>query len=360
VKSGATDSASAGTALSTGKKTYDAAIGVDIDRNDLEHLMEEAEELGKSTGVVTSVQFSHATPAAFVAHNVSRNDYSGIALEMLTESAADVVIGCGHPFYDNSGVNQANAISYKYVGNQSSWEALTDADGDGEGLVGADADGDGVADEWTFIEDVDDFADLAKGKAPKRLCGVAQVHSTLQQSRGGDGSADPYVVARNSGVPTLKQMTLAALNVLDADKDGFVVMVEGGAVDWAGHANQMGRLIEEQAEFNEMVEAVCAWVKANGGWDDNLVIVTADHETGYLWGPGSSDAGSWNPLVNNGRGKVPGHEWNSGDHTNSLVPLFAKGAGASLFRKYVAGTDPVRGKYVDNTSVAKVIFSLLE
>ncbi len=79
-----TDSAAAATAMSTGVKTYDAGIGVDVNEEPLYHVAQRAEALGKSTGVVTSVEWSHATPAGFVAHNVSRNDYAGIANEMIT------------------------------------------------------------------------------------------------------------------------------------------------------------------------------------------------------------------------------------------------------------------------------------
>jgi hypothetical protein len=66
------------------------------------------------------------------------------------------------------------------------------------------------------------------------------------------------------------------------------------------------------------------------------------------------------PLVNNGLGKVPGMEWNSGGHTNSLVPFFAKGHGMNRFMQHIAGEDPVRGPYIDNTASAEVIFELLE
>ena len=144
--------------------------------------------------------------------------------------------------------------------------------------------------------------------------------------------AAPYTVPMNANVPDLATMTKGALNVLDANRKGFFLMVEGGAVDWAGHANQPGRTIEEQVDFNEAVAAVCRWVRRNSNWDETLVIVTGDHETGYLWGPGSgADAtgkGTWVPLVNNGEDAVPGMQFNSGDHTNSLIPFFAKGEGA--------------------------------
>ena len=85
-------------------------------------------------------------------------------------------------------------------------------------------------------------------------------------------------------VPNLALMTKGALNVLDNDPDGFFLMVEGGAVDWANHANQLGRLIEEQNDFNDAVDVAIEWIKANGGWEKNLLIVTGDHECGYLTG----------------------------------------------------------------------------
>ena len=140
--------------------------------------------------------------------------------------------------------------------------------------------------------------------------------------------------------------------------DGFVLMVEGGAVDWAAHANQSGRVIEEEIDFNHSVEAVVEWVEKNSNWGETLVIVTGDHETGYLTGPGSDPA--WMPLVTNGAGNLPGMEWHSGDHTNSLIPFFVKGRGATLFRKDPQVlSDPVRGHYIDNTMIAEVLFGLL-
>jgi len=126
-------------------------------------------------------------------------------------------------------------------------------------------------------------------------------------------------------------MTRGALNVLDNDADGFFLMVEGGAIDWAGHANQSGRLIEEQADFNEAVAAVCDWVEQNSSWSETLVIVTGDHETGYLTGT----AGVYDAVLNNGQGNMPTLAWNSGDHTNQLIPFYAKGAGAEIFKNWL-------------------------
>ncbi|MBN2019344.1 MAG: alkaline phosphatase [Sedimentisphaerales bacterium] len=348
VKHGYTDSAAAATAMATGVKTYNYALGVDVNRNPVTNLVERAEQLGKSTGVITSVPFSHATPAGFVAHNTSRNNYTQIADDMVNKSAADVIMGCGHPLYDNDG-KQHMSTRYKYL-DSSNWVNLLN------GSAGADADGDGSPDPWTLIQARAQFQALAKGPAPKRLFGLARVFETLQEKRSPDART-PYESPFIQTVPTLEEMTLAALNVLDDNPAGFFLMIEGGAVDWAAHNNHSARVIEEMNDFNRSAEAVIKWVKRENGWNETLVIVTADHETGYLTGP---DAGGSqrNELVNNGPGKMPSMEWNSGSHTNSLVPFYAKGSGAKYFKDAVDGNDPVHGPYIDNTDIANVIFSL--
>jgi alkaline phosphatase len=358
VKTGATDSASAATAMSTGVKNKDNVIGVDVNGKPLYHVAQRAEVLKKSTGVITSVEWSHATPAGFVAHNASRNNYAEIANEMINDSATDVIMGAGSPLYDDTGA-PVTPTQYKYVGGIDTWNALVN------GTAGGDADGDGDADPWKLIQSKFQFERLAHmKKAPARVCGTARAATTLQQSRDGDGYAAPYTVPMNANVPDLRTMTKGALNVLDNNRKGFFLMVEGGAVDWAGHANQTGRLIEEQIDFNQAVNAVVRWVERNSCWSETLVIVTADHETGYLWGPGTgADAagnGTWAPLANNGEDAVPGTQWNSGDHTNSLVPFFAKGPAANAFRAAATGIDARRGMYLDNTDIAKVILANMQ
>ncbi len=157
-------------------------------------------------------------------------------------------------------------------------------------------------------------------------------------------------------------MTKGALNVLDNDMDGFVLMIEGGAIDWASHANQTGRTIEEEMDFNEAVDAVIAWVQKNSNWGETLLIVTGDHETGDLWGPGSgivNGTAKFAPIVNNGKGNVPSVSWNSPEHTNQLIPLFVKGDASRFLRDYVRATDPIRGAYIDNTNLAESIFRVL-
>ena len=348
----AADSATAGTAMSTGMKTYDAAIGVDPQLQNLEHIGQVFEDQGKMTGVVTSVELSHATPASFVAHNADRSNYRQIANEMIRDSATDVIIGTGNPLYDDNGIARTAANDsayYDYVGGQETWDALT------AGTLGNDANGDGKTEYWDLIQTKAEFEDLQTGPTPDRLIGVPQVFSTLRQARSGDATAGAYIVDFNRNLPNLALMSKVALNVLDNDKDGFFLMIEGGAVDWAAHANQSGRLIEEQADFNAAVAAVCEWVNENSSWNDTLLIVTGDHETGYLTG----SAGVYDQVVNNGKGMMPTMAWNSIGHTNQLVPFYAKGAGADIFDERADLTDPVRGRYLDNTDISTAIRALI-
>jgi alkaline phosphatase len=376
IKSGATDSAAAATTMSTGEKTYKGAIGVDVDKNDIKHALEYAEELGKATGVVSSVEFSHATPAAFVAHNESRNNYADIANEMIYKSAADVIMGAGNPCVGHDGVYNGGfdgdgnptfedcGSSYKYIGGEETWAEVVSGT-----VLGADANGDGLPDEWTVARTLEDFQALMSGETPARVLGVPNAYQTLQYNRPTDNCYDteygpvcekdpvPYFTPFNEGVPTLEEMTIAALNVLDNDPDGLFLMVEAGAVDWAGHGNYSARVIEEQIDFNKAVEAAIAWVKANSNWGETLVIVTGDHETGYLTGPGSGP--TWEPLVNNGAGNLPGMEWHSGGHTNQLIPFYAKGSAHRFFNDAAKeGDDPVHGSYMDNTDIGRIVIDL--
>ena len=355
-----TDSAASGTAMATGIKTYNGAISVDTTKKEIQIIAERAEQLGKSSGVVSSVLFSHATPACFAAHDTSRGNYKDIAQEMILESKLDIIMGCGHPLFDNDG-KETSDTSYRAVGGMELWTTLN------EGKAGNDADGDGETDYWTLIQDRNEFQALVQGDTPKRIIGIPKVRSTLQLSRSGEPNTDPFTVPFLENIPNLAEMTAAALNVLDNNQNGFFLMVEGGAVDWASHGNHSGRMIEEEIDFNKAVEAAVDWVSKNSNWNETLVIVTADHETGYLNGPGSgledklSEGGIeavWTPLVSMGQGNLPDMEWHSGGHSNSLIPLYAKGAGSKLFKEYADEVDPVRGKYIDNTEIGQVMFRL--
>jgi alkaline phosphatase len=355
-----TDSAAAATAMSTGIKTYNKGIGVDTLGNPLKTAVEYFEAKGKSTGVVTSVPWTHATPASFAAHDLSRGNLNEIAREMVFRSRLDVIMGATHPFYNENG-EKTEKPNFEQIGRQGIWDSLS------SGQAGNDADGDGQIDYWYLAEDRQDFQNLKSGATPKRVIGIPKIESTLQVGRDFTSeTGEPYSVPFIDTVPTLSEMALAALNVLDENQNGFFLMVEGGAIDWASHYNHLGRMIEEEIEFNKTIETICDWVESNSSWNETLVIVTGDHETGYLTGPGSNpDSGQkalsreeiWRPLVNNGKGELPGAQWHTHGHTNSLIPFYSKGIGCEIFFDYADKTDPVRGKYLDNTAIGKVLHS---
>lgn len=322
-KTGATDSAAAGTAMATGVKTKNGILGFDADGNKLENLSERAKSLGKAAGVVSNVPYSHATPAAYSAHNQNRNDLRGVAHEQLT-GELEVVMGAGHPEYDDDH-KKLTVPKYQYI---------TEAD------FGSLKNG---QTPFTFIEEKADFAKLAAGsELPKRVFGITQVGSTNQ--------ADRTAGAPANDVPSLATMSRGALNVLNQDKDGFFLTIEGGAIDWTGHGNVTDRDIEETTDFVDAVNAVETWVEKNSSWDETLVIVTADHETGYLSG---SPAGDFQPIVPVAAGTVPEVTWNSGNHTNQLVGLWYKGAGADALTAAATQQDMVRGSYLANTAPAR-------
>jgi alkaline phosphatase len=341
VKDNPTDSAAAGTAMATGHKTYNAGIGVDYNENVVENVSERAHELGKSAGVVSSVPFSHATPAAFSSHNTSRNDYEGIAAEQVNSEYMDVVMGAGHPYY-NDDHQPTETGDFSYI-SEESFEQLRNGESD-----------------FTYIEENADFEALTTGDTPDQVFGIPQVGSTLQQNRTDDATLNDVV-----DLPT---MTEGALNVLDNNDEGFFLMVEGGAIDWTGHANQTERNIEETIDFSNSIDSVVNWVEQNSSWDETLVIVTADHETGYLSGAnyeldadgnqipveGSTDyvLGDWGPMEPTEAGSAPTQDWFSDNHTTMLVPYFVKGAGADTLLGYATGHDLVRGNYLSNVDMA--------
>ncbi len=357
-----TESAAAATALATGVKTYNNSIGMSVSGDSLENLVERAKKTGRSAGVVTSVEFAHATPAGFVTHNRSRINYREIAAAMLFDSRCDVIMGCGDPGFDDNGVALPGKWKdSKYVADSVLWCQLIAGTGTrvsfpfaGKTRTVEDVNGDKKPDPWTVVRDRAEFRNLQEGKTPRRVLGVPKVYQTLQESRkplnGETKDSPPFVTPLNTAVPTLAEMVGGALNVLDNNPKGFFLMVEGGAVDWAAHSNRKGRLIEEMSAFFEAVDRVVAWVEQESDWQETLVIVTADHETGLLWGDQPFAA-----LSDHGKGALPGMTFYSGNHTGSLVPLFAKGAASELIPLFADEYDSIRGPFLQNTEVAQLI-----
>jgi len=354
-----TDSGAAGTAIASGKKTYNNAIGVGLNNEPLVNLVEAARFAGKATGIVTSVPISHATPAAFVAHNVSRKNYAEIAREMILYSGLDVLMGTGNPDYDNNALPSRQ--KYDYVGGEDLWKRLKSNITSNiyqDNLTAlALTTPQGTPYPWRLIQDSAEFAGLLELNEPVRVLGIPKVFETLQQERPIDESKRrPFETPFNEGLPTLELMTAGALNVLAKNENGFFLMVEGGAVDWAAHSNQSDRLIEEMHDFLNAVKRVMAFIESESSWDETLLIVTSDHECGFLWGSGGIDR--YRPIINRGKGVMPQMSWYSGDHTNSLVPFFAKGVAASYFNIFADETDPLHGPFIQNTEIAQLIFLL--
>lgn len=350
-----TDSSAAATAISTGFKCPNARVGLTRDGRILPHMLLDADKLGKATGVMSTVRLTHATPASFSTHDVGRGNEEEIAKRMFLETPLDLIMAPGHPWYDDDAKQVgglepdrfATTGKYDYVGGLELWKQLLD------GTAGNDTDGDGNPEVWQVVDKSADIVGLASSPKPGRVLALVPVASTLQANRSGDAMADAFAVPRTEGVPNMSQMALSTLAQLSQDPDGFYVMMEGGAIDWNGHGNKPGRLIEEQIDFDEAVEAVVQWVETHSNWDETMLFITADHECGYLCGPGSDP--EFKPLVNNGKGKMPGMEFHTTGHTNQLVPVFAKGAGTEKLREYIHGTDPRHGDYADNTDISKVI-----
>ncbi len=362
LNNGYTESAAAATAIACGKKTYNGAIGMGVMNDTLPNLTELAKSLGKSAGIVTSVPISHATPAGFVAHCSERRNYQEIARQMLLDSRLDVLMGCGNPDYDKNGT-PANMNS-KYLGGDEVWEQLKNSEKRTEFHVGdityslKDIDNDGEPDAWTLIQDSSDFAKLTKKATAKRILGIPKVNETLQEGRD-DGESQiimPFEKAFIPDIPSLEVMTKGALNVLNQQKKGFFLMVEGGAIDWASHDNRTDRMLEENIDFLNTIESVIKWISIYSNWEETLLIVTADHECGFLWAEGGND--QFNPIINSGKNQIPQMKWYSGDHTNSLVPFFAKGAASHLFNIFADEYDPHYGYYIQNTEIAQTIFLL--
>ncbi|TVP56833.1 MAG: alkaline phosphatase [Gemmatimonadales bacterium] len=349
-----TGSAAAATALSSGVKSIDPAVGLDANGEPVFHLADRARELGKATGIVTNVPLNHATPAGFLVHNESRTNYHEIARAMIMESNATLIMGTGHPYFDDN-AQPREEPNYFWI-PEDVWGQVS-----------------GNQTSWTLVHELEDFRALASGPTPERVLGIPHVTTADQFNRdptplarshreGPPGRVDPlempFETPLNENVPSLAEMTAGALNVLrNASDEGFFVMIESGALDWGGHWNLMGRAIEEIFFTDDAVQAVIDWVEAESSWDETLIIVTSDHEAGHLWGPGSNP--DWQPLENRGPDSLPGFEWYHTYHTNQLVPLFARGAGAEGFHAYAEGrNDPVRGPYLDNTEIAQWIFEL--
>jgi len=227
-----TDSAAGATALFSAVKTRNGVVGQLPDGTPVPTLKDDAEALGKWTGIISNARLTHATPAAVYAHVEKRSMEDEIAA-FLPESGIELAMGAGRDRFEPL-LAEFEANGYRYV------------------------------------KDFDDLADmsLADGK-------LLALFS--------EGHLPPTAEAS----PRVSEMTKAAIELLSEAPNGFFLMVEGAMIDWAGHDNDAQGLINEQVDFDQAIGHALEFAEANG---ETLVIVTADHETGSTSVPYQRDS----------------------------------------------------------------------
>jgi len=280
-----TDSGAAATALASGIRTFNGAIGVDSDTNTVPTVLEAAQQQGMATGLVVTSTITHATPAAFAAHVPDRYMDREIARQ-LAESDVDVLLGGGRRYFD--------PVSR----------------GDGVDLLAA------MTTEYHVVLAPDEFHSVNTDSVSKLVGLFASRHM-------------PEVYSRS---PSLPEMTTTAIEVLDKDPDGFFLMVEGSQPDFRGEDNST--LDSLTAEMLDLDRAIWVALDYQRSHPSTLIVVVADHEAGglalqhampadpdYVEVPEDDPAGRL-PLV---------ARYTTGGHTATMVPLFASGPGAERF-----------------------------
>lgn len=232
---GVTDSAASGTALATGHKTNNGYIGCTPDGTAVGSVATWAKKKGCAVGISTTVPINHATPAAFYAHDVSRNHYEEIAHD-LTSSDFDFFAG-GDPIYND---DKRNELYDTYRNNA-----------------------------YIIVRGYNNY-NAQKEKADKIMLFQENIETQI-----------PYNIDRDSSDLTLAQITKAGIDFLSKkSKKGFFFMVEGGKIDYASHSNDAATMMHEVLDFDAAIKEALEFYKKHPR--ETLIIVTADHETGGL------------------------------------------------------------------------------
>lgn len=267
-----TDSAAGATALASGIKTYNGAIGVNPRKEPVPTLLEMAEQKQMATGLVASSSITHATPAAFIAHVGSRTEMEAIAADFL-DTPLDLFIGGGMDYFSRRKTDERNLV-----------EELT-----------------------------------AKGYRITNFLNqdIQQLDITTDKNIGyftANGEPLPVTQGRDYLLPA----TSKAIDFLDErSPNGFFLMIEGAQIDWGGHANDANYVVKEMHEFEKIVAAALDFAARD---QSTLVIVTGDHETGgFAVQPGSK----LNDIQ---------VAFTTKSHTALMIPVFAEGPGAEAFR----------------------------
>ncbi len=255
-----TGSAAAGTALATGHKTTINTISMDGQRLlPLKTIAEMAKEKGYKVGIVTSVSIDHATPAAFYAHQPTRNMYYNISLD-LSKSGFNYFAGGGfkHPEGDGK-IGEKNSLSNFGMGAA-------------EDIEKKETNSMRIAEQrgYTFVNTIQDFENLKKGD--DKIIAIAP--------KLGSGSALPYSIDQKMGADiSLADFTEKGITLLD-NPEGFFMMIEGGKIDWASHANDAATVIKEVLQFDNAVAKAIEFYNKHP--KETLILVAGDHETGGL------------------------------------------------------------------------------
>ena len=234
-----TDSAAGGTALATGVKTYNNAVGVDADGNSVSNLVEWAKDAGYGTGVATNVGVNHATPACFIAHTAQRGNYEEIAFQYL-HAPVDFAAGAGFITERNTGHDAA------------------------------------------FFETEARGAGIRILRGPGQFEGIERIPGRVLCLSGKAQTELPYAIDRKEDDTKLSDFVEAGIRYLDAKygEKGFFFMIEGGRIDNGGHADDGAACFQEVNDFAEAIDVVLAFKDLHP--DETLIVVTADHETGGL------------------------------------------------------------------------------
>ncbi|MEG0152516.1 MAG: alkaline phosphatase [Cellulosilyticaceae bacterium] len=233
------DSASTATAISSGVKTHSGVIGYNADKQTKpESITEKLKKDGYKIGVVSSVSIDHATPAAFYAHEVSRSNMYNIALQ-LAESDFDYF--GGGSLAQPTGKDNDQADAFKIIEENG----------------------------YTIADTAEEIKALNKDSGK-----VYAISPELQ-----DSQSMNYAVDTEKGDLQLKDFVKKGIEVLD-NEDGFFMMVEGGKIDWAGHANDARANIGVVIALDEAVQVAIDFASKHP--EETLILVTGDHETGGM------------------------------------------------------------------------------
>jgi len=273
-----TQSPAAATALATGFKTYNLAVGVDIDTVVRENIVEILSRRGMMTGVIATSSITDATPAGFYAHQPDRYMQNEIASDLL-KSEIDFFAGAGSKFFMDS----AGVYPFEEYGVEINFKRLKKIKKPEPG------------NRYGYL------------LAPERM-------PTMLNGRG----------------DFLTSSTSIALDFLSLGGTGYFLMVEGSQIDWAGHGNQVEYMIAEVNDFERTINAVLDYAEKDG---ETLVIVTADHETGgYTLGAAGENGYDADYSVIS-------PTFASTNHSATLVPVLAFGPGAENFIGIYENTD---------------------